>query len=115
MRDYVHVADCGEALATLLGCSVQGAVNVGTGQGAAVADVARTVARLVGREDLLQVGAVPGDDRTQVVADTRRLREEVGFTPRWSLEAGCGTRSTGGVSACGGGSRPARRSAAASR
>ena len=34
VRDYVHVADCGEALAALLGSSVQGAVNVGTGQGA---------------------------------------------------------------------------------
>jgi nucleoside-diphosphate-sugar epimerase len=88
VRDYVHVADCGGALAALLASSVQGAVNVGTGQGARIADVARTVARLVGREDLLQVGAVPGDDRTQVVADTARLREEVGFAPSWSLEGG---------------------------
>jgi nucleoside-diphosphate-sugar epimerase len=88
VRDYVHVADCGGALAALVASSVQGAVNVGTGQGARIADVARTVARLVGREDLLRVGAVPGDDRTQVVADTARLREEVGFAPRWTLEDG---------------------------
>jgi nucleoside-diphosphate-sugar epimerase len=88
VRDYVHVADCGEALAALLASSVQGAVNVGTGVGARIADVARTVARLVGREDLVRVGAVPGDDRTQVVADTARLRGEVGFTPRWALEDG---------------------------
>jgi nucleoside-diphosphate-sugar epimerase len=88
VRDYVHVVDCGGALAALIPSSVQGAVNVGTGQGARIADVARTVARLVGREDLLRVGAVPGDDRTQVVADTARLREEVGFAPRWTLEDG---------------------------
>jgi nucleoside-diphosphate-sugar epimerase len=88
VRDYVHVADCGEALAALLASSVQGAVNVGTGQGARIVDVARTVARFVGREDLLRVGAIPGDDRTQVVAETARLRDEVGFAPRWALEDG---------------------------
>lgn len=88
VRDYVHVADCGGALAALLASPVQGAVNVGTGQGARIADVARTVARLIEREDLLRVGAVPGDDRTQVVADTTRLRDGVGFAPRWELEDG---------------------------
>ena len=39
MRDYVHVADCGGALAALLASPVQGAVNVGTGHGARIADV----------------------------------------------------------------------------
>jgi nucleoside-diphosphate-sugar epimerase len=88
VRDYVHVADCGGALAALLASPAQGAVNVGTGQGARIADVARTVARLIEREDLLHVGAVPGDDRTKVVANTTRLRDEVGFMPRWGLEDG---------------------------
>ncbi len=88
VRDYVHVADCGEALAALIASPVEGAVNVGTGDGTQVAEVARTVARLVGREDLLRVGAVPGDDRTRVVADMTRLRDDVGFTPRWGLEDG---------------------------
>jgi len=88
VRDYVHVADCGGALAALLASPVQGAVNVGTGHGARIADVARTVARLLGREDLLRVSAVPGDDRTQVVADTTRLLDEVGFAPHWELEDG---------------------------
>jgi nucleoside-diphosphate-sugar epimerase len=88
VRDYVHVADCGAALAALVAGSATGSVNVGTGQGAPVAEIARTVARLVGREDLLRVGAIPGEDETRVVADTTRLREEVGFTPRYELEKG---------------------------
>ncbi len=88
VRDYVHVADCGAALAELLAGEIQGPVNVGTGRGTPVAEIARTVARLVGREDLLELGALPGEDRTQVVADTTRLREEVGYTVRYELEAG---------------------------
>ena len=88
VRDYVHAADCGGALAALLASPVQGAVNVGTGRGTPVAEVARTVARLAGAAELLRVGALPGEDRTRVVADTARLREEVGYIPRWELEPG---------------------------
>ena len=88
MRDYVHAADCGGALAALLAGDVQGPVNVGTGRGTPVAEIARTVARLVGREDLLELGAIPGDDTSSVVADTTRLSEEVGYAVRHELEAG---------------------------
>jgi nucleoside-diphosphate-sugar epimerase len=88
VRDFVHVADCGAALAALLAGSATGSVNVGTGHGEPVAEIARTVARIAGREDLLRVGALPGDDETVVVADTTRLCAEVGFTPRYGIEEG---------------------------
>jgi nucleoside-diphosphate-sugar epimerase len=87
VRDYIHVADCGRALAALVDSGVQGDVDIGTGRGTAVAEIARTIARLLGREELLEVGALPGDDESRVVADTTRLRE-VGFTPRYELEEG---------------------------
>jgi nucleoside-diphosphate-sugar epimerase len=88
VRDYIHVADCGKALAALLDSGVQGDVEIGTGRGTAVAEIARMIARLLGREELLRVGALPGDDESRVVADTARLRDEVGFTPRYELEEG---------------------------
>ncbi|MGB2873855.1 MAG: NAD(P)-dependent oxidoreductase [Gaiellaceae bacterium] len=88
VRDFVHVADCGAALAALVDGHTTGAVNVGSGQGTTVADVARTLARLVEREELLRIGALPGDDGTHVVAETTRLRKEVGFAPRYGLEDG---------------------------
>jgi nucleoside-diphosphate-sugar epimerase len=88
VRDFIHVADCGKALAALLESEVQGDVEIGTGRGTAVAEVARTIARVLSREELLRVGALPGDDASRVVADTTRLREEVGFTPRYELEEG---------------------------
>ena len=89
VRDFVHVADCGAALAGLLDSGATGPVNIGSGRGVRVADVATTLARLVGREELLRIGALPGgDDSTSVVADTRRLRDEVGFVPRHDLESG---------------------------
>jgi nucleoside-diphosphate-sugar epimerase len=89
VRDFIHVADCGAALAALLESEVAGGVNVGSGEGAAVAEVARIVARLAGREELLRIGALPdGDDETSVVASTKRLRDEVGFSPSFTLDDG---------------------------
>jgi nucleoside-diphosphate-sugar epimerase len=88
VRDFLHVADCGAALAALVDSSVVGPVNVGSGEGTAVAEVARSLARIVGRPELLRLGALPGDDETSVVARTGRLRNEVGFTPRFGLEDG---------------------------
>jgi nucleoside-diphosphate-sugar epimerase len=88
VRDFIHVEDCGAALASLLGSDVEGEVEIGTGHGTPVAEVALTIARLVGREDLLRVGAIPSDDESRVVADPARLREEVGFTPQHGLEDG---------------------------
>lgn len=87
VRDFVHVEDCGAALAALLDSGVTGAVNIGTGQASTIAEVARTVARIAGREDLLQVDPPSGAPST-VVASVRRLTEEVGFVPRYDLESG---------------------------
>jgi nucleoside-diphosphate-sugar epimerase len=43
----------------------------------------------VGRRDLVRAGALPSRAEPELlVGDTARLREEVGFTPRWTLEDG---------------------------
>jgi nucleoside-diphosphate-sugar epimerase len=88
VRDFIHVSDCGGALAALLDSDVTGPVNVGSGEGTSVAEVAEALARIVGRPELLRLSALPGGDRTSVVAAVRRLRDEVGFRPRLSLEQG---------------------------
>jgi dTDP-L-rhamnose 4-epimerase len=80
--DFVHVADVGAALAAVLDSPVEGPVNVGSGTGTGVRSVATTIGELMGRADLLRFGAI-GEDRPPsppVVADVRRLTEEVGWT-----------------------------------
>lgn len=89
VRDFVHVDDCGAALAALVDSDAVGAVNVGTGVGTSVAELATAVARLIDREDGLRLGALPSSDGgTRVVADVARLRDEVGFVPRHDLGSG---------------------------
>jgi nucleoside-diphosphate-sugar epimerase len=89
-RDFVHVTDAGRALAALVDHDIEGPVNIGSGTATAVADVARTIARIVGRDDLLHIGALPerSGEPAALVADIARLRDDVGFTPAFDLESG---------------------------
>jgi nucleoside-diphosphate-sugar epimerase len=88
VRDFIHVADCGAALAAMIESEVVGSVNIGTGQASSVSKVARTIAGILGREDLLRINTQPAAEESIVVADTTRLRGDVGFEPRYGLEEG---------------------------
>jgi nucleoside-diphosphate-sugar epimerase len=114
VRDFIHVDDCGAALAAIVESDITGSVNVGTGQGSSVAEVAGTVARILGREELLRVDP-PGETASTVVASVYRLRDEVGFVPRYDLESGLRQTVDWLLSERGAGSRPERPSAEASR
>jgi len=88
-RDFLYVEDAAGALAKILASAVQGPVNVGSGQAPFVRDVARAIGEKLGHPELVHLGARPASEEVPlVVAATKRLREEVGFTPRWSLDAG---------------------------
>jgi len=90
IRDVMYVADAGAAFAALVGADVRGPVNVASGEAQTLRGVVEATGRLVGRPDLLDIGALltrPGDPDA-LVADVTRLRDEVGFRPRVALEDG---------------------------
>lgn len=89
-RDFLHVDDVAGAYVAALLSDHQGAFNIGSGEPIAVAELATRLARLLDREELLRLGARPdpvGDPET-VVADSRVLRDRIGWRPRYSLDAG---------------------------
>jgi nucleoside-diphosphate-sugar epimerase len=90
VRDFLHVADVGDAFAALLDSQVEGAVNIGSGEGVAVADVVQRIGVFAGRPDLVELGALeaPADEPPLLVANVRRLHEDVGWRPSRSLEDG---------------------------
>jgi nucleoside-diphosphate-sugar epimerase len=90
IRDFLHVADVAAAFSSLLDSSVTGAVNVGSGEPHSVLDVVTAAAAATGRPELLRPGAIPTPptEPPLLLADVRRLRDEVGWTPSLSLEAG---------------------------
>ncbi len=91
LRDYLHVADVASAFAAILDGEVEGTVNIGSGEEVTVRALVEMIADAVGApRSMLEFGAIaaaPGDS-PRVVADVRRLRDEVNFRPRWSLRDG---------------------------
>ena len=91
-RDFLYVGDAASALTAVLASDLTGAINIGSGVASRIGDVAETVARIVGRSELLQYGTrepVPGEDRP-VMADVTKLRDRLRWMPHYSLEEGVG-------------------------
>ena len=88
VRDYLDVDYAGAAIAALLASDVEGAVNIGRGEGHALGDIAMIMARIEGAPGLIDPsGGRPAEVAT-MVADVGRLQREVGFGPPVSLQQG---------------------------
>jgi nucleoside-diphosphate-sugar epimerase len=89
-RDFLHVEDVGAAFAALLASPVEGAVNIASGTATPVRDFVALAAAQAGDATLLDWGARPRQrgEPEFMAAATTRLRDEVGFAPRWTLAAG---------------------------
>jgi nucleoside-diphosphate-sugar epimerase len=90
VRSFLHVADVGAAFAALLDSPVEGAVNVGSGDGLSIAELVSEVGAQIGRPELVRLGArgAPPDEPPLLVPDVTRLRSEVGWQPRFGLRDG---------------------------
>jgi nucleoside-diphosphate-sugar epimerase len=86
--DILHVQDVGAALGALLDSEVTGPVNIGSGHAVAASELAERIAELLGRAELLDLGPGASTPGPMVVADVRRLAEEVGFHPEIDLDRG---------------------------
>lgn len=89
VRDFLHSHDAAAALVHLLGTELHGPVNVASGQGVAVRDVARTLAAAAGAEHLIRLGSRPlgAAEPPLLTADVRRLAA-TGWVPSIGLERG---------------------------
>jgi nucleoside-diphosphate-sugar epimerase len=87
-KDYIYIDDVASALLLLLENRFRGAVNVGTGIGITIFDLAQTLARIVNKPGLVR-SAVPEvvDPLGYVVADSTRLRS-LGWKPEYDLLLG---------------------------
>jgi nucleoside-diphosphate-sugar epimerase len=90
VRDFLHVEDAAHAFVALLMSTIDGPVNIASGQPIAVREVVYKIADKAGRRDLIVLGAVPvgPNEPPLVCADVRRLSADVGWSPRYDLDNG---------------------------
>lgn len=90
VRDFLYVDDVAAAFVALLESDVEGAVNIGSGEGMALKDVVYKIAEKIGRPDLIQLDTrpAPSGEPPLLLADVRRLREEVAWQPQYGIDLG---------------------------
>jgi len=88
IRDFLYVEDVARAFVDLLCSEVEGSVNIASGEPLSVKDLTLTIGEMLNASELLEFGKIPlsPSEPPLLVADVRRLRDEVGFRPRYSLE-----------------------------
>jgi UDP-glucose 4-epimerase len=89
VRDYVHVDDLAQAHLQALDAAdalpdAASVFNVGSETGHSVLEVIRTVARVAGRPVPYRVGPARAGDPAALVASSARLREALGWQPRYT-------------------------------
>jgi nucleoside-diphosphate-sugar epimerase len=90
VRDFLHVADVAGAFAALVAGDVAGPVNIGSGAGVSLRELLTVAEARAGTSGLVAYGErpAPANEPPVIVADVTRLRDEVGFTPAFTLESG---------------------------
>ena len=90
IRDYMHVQDVADGLVTLLDSEVSGTVNASSGRATQIRDIVLTLGSLLGRPELIQLGAIPARATAapMVVGDNAKIGAELGWQPKFELETG---------------------------
>ena len=90
VRDFLHVADVGSAIAAAATSELHGVVNIGSGLPVTVHEIATTIASLLGHESLLEFGGRPDNpsDPPFICANIRKLSDGTGWSPRFDLRSG---------------------------
>jgi nucleoside-diphosphate-sugar epimerase len=87
-RDFLHIDDVGDAVVNVLKGAAVGALNIGSGTPISVRNIVTMIARNYGR--LKQISFSPtgsiSQERDMVVANTDRLKKELGWQPVKMLE-----------------------------
>jgi nucleoside-diphosphate-sugar epimerase len=86
IRDFLHVDDIAEAIATVLDSDFEGAVNLSSGQGAELGEVANMLSMLAGSTTAISC-ARNVHDGASLVGDASVLTS-LGFLPQFGLRSG---------------------------
>ncbi|MDT8441972.1 MAG: UDP-glucose 4-epimerase GalE [Desulfuromonadales bacterium] len=86
VRDYIHVTDLARAhldgLVWLFGNGPSRVYNCGYGHGFSVREVVEMARRITGSDFPVEIAGRRAGDPAELVADSRRIRDELGWQPR---------------------------------
>ncbi|HUY13369.1 MAG TPA: NAD(P)-dependent oxidoreductase [Terriglobia bacterium] len=88
LRDFLHVDDVASAICAVATSDCKGTINIGSGEPVSVRTIVELIGKTLGRGDHIAYGAIQSDpnDPPLLVADVRRLRNEIGWRPSSTLQ-----------------------------
>lgn len=87
-KDYIFIEDLAAAVLHVVTTEFTGIVNLGTGVGVSVREIAHAIARMLNADELISETPVPEPDPLgYVVADAARIRG-LGWSPQVDLKSG---------------------------
>lgn len=86
IRDYMYTKDIAKGFVSLLSSKITGNVNICTGKGIMIKDLALAFASKMNKESLLNFGSMSATEPIDaIVGDNTRLKNEVGFIPEYTM------------------------------
>ena len=90
VRDYLHIQDVADGMVALFASECRGVYNIAASTPTTIREMVELLGRIVGRSDLLQIGALPAraNDAPLVLGNGYRTLNDIGWKPKLTLEAG---------------------------
>jgi GDP-L-fucose synthase len=88
MREFIYSRDAAEAVARLFECGYAEPLNIGTGIGTSIKELAELIGRLTGFKGEIVWDTSKADGVGRKVLDVSRMESILGWKPPTSLEAG---------------------------
>jgi nucleoside-diphosphate-sugar epimerase len=90
IRDFLHIEDVASAIWAVAKSNVSGVVNVGSGQPVTVGQIALELGNLLGKPDLIHLGALPYRPNAPmfICANNELLRKKTDWTQKYNLTTG---------------------------
>lgn len=89
IRDFLYVEDVADAFSSLLDSAISGAINIASGRPISLKEVIEHIAVSLDAKERVQFGALSAvGDAPKIQAVTERLKNELNWIPKFSLEEG---------------------------
>lgn len=87
IKDYMFAGDIAGGFVKFLDSDVTGCVNICTSNPVSIKELVSLIAEKLGKEHLVKFDDKETAEAKIIVGDNTRLREEVGYTPKYTLDS----------------------------
>jgi dTDP-6-deoxy-L-talose 4-dehydrogenase (NAD+) len=88
IKDFIYIDDVARALLGLLETRAEGPINIASGRGVRIEELARAIMRMIGKGRIVIRPAATRDSLNSMIGDIGQLKKFVPFFPSFDLEKG---------------------------